>query len=112
MEHSKTTGESYSRTVTNGFLQLGAQQGWQCPICKRVLSPWTTECPCKGNGKVDTYTTTYSSDVATISLHGYTPDNHNETDRDGHTERKYHNPASISNPYVEIKFKNKKKNNK
>lgn len=26
------------------------QQGWQCPICGRILSPWTWECPCGGNG--------------------------------------------------------------
>lgn len=39
------------------YMQLGAQQGWQCPICKRVLSPWTTECPCKGQGS-QTWTTT------------------------------------------------------
>lgn len=35
---------------SSGFMQVGAQQGWQCPICKRVLSPWTVECPCMGQG--------------------------------------------------------------
>lgn len=32
------------------FVQAGAQQGWQCPICKRVLAPFIMECPCKGQG--------------------------------------------------------------
>ena len=33
------------------------QQGWQCPICGRILSPWTWECPCGGRG-TKTYMTT------------------------------------------------------
>ena len=24
--------------VTSGFMQTGVQQGWQCPVCKRILS--------------------------------------------------------------------------
>jgi hypothetical protein len=32
------------------FMQTGAMQGWQCPICKRVLAPFVQECPCKGQG--------------------------------------------------------------
>ena len=32
------------------FMQVGAMQGWQCPICKRVLAPFVQECPCKGQG--------------------------------------------------------------
>lgn len=42
------------------YMQVGAQQGWQCPICKRVLSPWTPECPCGGQGQ-KTWTTTSGS---------------------------------------------------
>ena len=49
--YPETTGE------TVHYMQVGAQQGWQCPICKRVLSPWTPECPCKGQGP-QTWTTT------------------------------------------------------
>lgn len=26
-----------------------AMQGWQCPICKRVYSPYTQMCPYCGN---------------------------------------------------------------
>lgn len=44
------------------YNQLGAQQGWQCPICKRVLSPWTVECPCRGQVSSIT-TTTLEPDV-------------------------------------------------
>lgn len=52
-----TTGKSIN--YTQNFMQLGAQQGWQCPVCKRVLGPWIPECPCQGRGK-ETYTTTMS----------------------------------------------------
>ena len=31
-----------------------AQQGWQCPICKRVYSPTTPMCWYCGNGEVET----------------------------------------------------------
>ena len=50
--------------VTSGFMQVGAQQGWQCPLCKRVLSPWTIECPCRGQG-METFTTTVGYDDET-----------------------------------------------
>lgn len=42
------------------FMQLGAQQGWQCPICKRILAPFVPECPCGGQG-LQTWTTTSST---------------------------------------------------
>ena len=32
------------------FMETGAMQGWQCPMCKRVLAPFVQECPCKGQG--------------------------------------------------------------
>ena len=35
-----------------------AQQGWQCPICKRVYSPTTIMCLYCGNGQVQTIATT------------------------------------------------------
>ena len=35
------------------------QQGWQCPICKRVYSPTTMMCMyCGEEGATKTYTTT------------------------------------------------------
>ena len=37
-------------------IQLGAQQGWQCPICGRVNAPWMAQCTC--DGKVPSHTTT------------------------------------------------------
>ena len=44
-----------------------AQQGWQCPICKRVLAPFVPECPCGGQGmKTWTITTT----EGTVKLEG------------------------------------------
>ena len=39
-----------SNTNSYNFMQVGAMQGWQCPICKRVLAPFVQECPCKGQG--------------------------------------------------------------
>ena len=35
-----------------------AQQGWQCPICKRVYSPFTPMCWYCGNDKQTTVTST------------------------------------------------------
>lgn len=55
----KTTAEP-SQNYNMNFMQLGAQQGWQCPVCKRVLSPWTPECPCRGQG-IETITVASTS---------------------------------------------------
>lgn len=33
------------------FEGLFSSQGWQCPICKRVYSPYTPMCNYCGNGK-------------------------------------------------------------
>lgn len=30
------------------MITVGAMQGWQCPVCGRVLAPFVVECPCKG----------------------------------------------------------------
>ena len=46
MEYPKTTGGNSISKTTSRYMQVGAQQGWQCPLCKRILSPWTAECPC------------------------------------------------------------------
>ena len=32
------------------FIQTEIMQGWQCPVCKRILAPFVQECPCKGQG--------------------------------------------------------------
>ena len=38
------------------FENIGIQQGWQCPICKRVYSPMTPMCYyCGGEQKTITY---------------------------------------------------------
>jgi hypothetical protein len=26
------------------MMQVGPQQGWQCPLCKAVMSPWAQSC--------------------------------------------------------------------
>ena len=54
--------DSYNIMHTN-FMQVGAMQGWQCPICKRVLAPFVQECPCKGQGMA-------TMTVATTELKG------------------------------------------
>lgn len=57
--NSKTfyANQKYWNNSKDYFMQLGAMQGWQCPICKRVLAPFVQECPCKGQG-METFTTT------------------------------------------------------
>lgn len=30
----------------------GVQQGWQCPVCKRVYAPFVRECSCCGRNTV------------------------------------------------------------
>lgn len=46
--------------------------GWQCPICKKVLAPFVQECPCKGQGIETKWTSTStSSESSTITLHNY-----------------------------------------
>lgn len=37
---SSTAGNSISYTI-NGYVQ----QGWQCPICKKILAPFMSHCP-------------------------------------------------------------------
>ena len=42
-----------------GNIELGlCQQGWQCPICKRVYSPFTSMCLYCGSGETKATTTT------------------------------------------------------
>jgi len=52
---NKQAGQSYSNInyINTNF----AQQGWQCPACKRILAPFVPECPCGGQG-METWTTT------------------------------------------------------
>lgn len=39
------------------YYNFNTQQGWQCPICKRVYSPNTMMCYYCGNGNTTTETT-------------------------------------------------------
>lgn len=48
--------------MENNFLSIKAQQGWQCPICGKVLAPWMCECPCRGNPQYTTTTTSITID--------------------------------------------------
>ena len=41
-ERQTTGGKSINYTVNYGNF---IQQGWQCPICKKVLAPFMTYCP-------------------------------------------------------------------
>ncbi len=37
--------------------QLGAMQGWQCPLCKRIYGPFVRECFNCNNIKIEVKTT-------------------------------------------------------
>lgn len=49
MVEPTTTGQNLNYTI-----HTGAQQGWQCPVCKKILAPWLPECPCNGIGQQTT----------------------------------------------------------
>lgn len=38
------------------------QQGWQCPVCGKILAPWLSECPCQGLGSQTVTATTINYD--------------------------------------------------
>lgn len=57
-----TGGNGYS------WSQMPPQQGWQCPVCGRIMSPTTPFCPCEGQGR----TTLTSTGTGTGD---YIPDN-------------------------------------
>lgn len=42
-----------SPVVQNMHYNNVVQQGWQCPVCHRILSPLVKECPCHGEAKYD-----------------------------------------------------------
>lgn len=48
----------YNPTQTSGFPEQlpSAQQGWQCPVCKRVYSPLTSMCLYCGGSYTPTIT--------------------------------------------------------
>lgn len=48
--------ESSAINSSQEKLFLTAMQGWQCPICKRVYSPFTQMCMYCGNKEVETIT--------------------------------------------------------
>lgn len=39
-------------------MQVGAQQGWQCPLCKRIYGPFVQECYNCNNREGSILTTT------------------------------------------------------
>lgn len=56
-----TTGKRGSYSNIDYMQTNFAPQGWQCPVCKRVLAPFVQECPCGGQG-MQTWTSTISTD--------------------------------------------------
>lgn len=58
-------------------------QGWQCPICKRVYSPYTSMCFYCGNQKIETSTgTVIGSDPSTGSVTYKIPSSYEVTPHD------------------------------
>lgn len=59
MEHTKTQDLIKEESSSANFqhnLSLAAMQGWQCPICKRVYSPFTHMCLYCNNKEIPTIT--------------------------------------------------------
>ena len=59
---NSTTSKSYNYSNV-----VGGQYGWVCPICKRVLSPWTQECPYEGPSQ-QTWTTTTTGETQKVNV--------------------------------------------
>lgn len=55
--------------MSDNFNGLFAQQGWQCPICKRVYSPFTQMCLYCGQKTFTTNMKVTMNDFQTISCH-------------------------------------------
>lgn len=55
--------------MSDNFNGLFAQQGWQCPICKRVYSPFTQMCLYCGQNTLNTNMKVTMNDFQTISCH-------------------------------------------
>lgn len=55
--------------MSDNFNGLFAQQGWQCPICKRVYSPFTQMCFYCGQKGFTTNMKVTMNDFQTISCH-------------------------------------------
>lgn len=57
-------------SCSTNFMQTDmVPEGWRCPVCKRILSPWTIMCPCNGQGlKTEWTTSTESTTNETITL--------------------------------------------
>jgi hypothetical protein len=45
-----------------------AQEGWQCPVCSKVLAPWMASCPCEGKVLVSSDSTNQWSNIFPNSL--------------------------------------------
>ena len=65
-EQSKTNKQASQNYSNINYMQVLAQQGWQCPVCKRILAPFVSECPCGGQG-MKTWITTSGTDNKTIT---------------------------------------------
>lgn len=46
LKKTTLTNENISETIN-----APKMMGWICPVCGRGLSPFTTVCPCKNDGK-------------------------------------------------------------
>ena len=58
VEETQTFKPVQDIPMNNFTIQEVVSQGWQCPICKSILAPFVTECPCKGRGLVQETTST------------------------------------------------------
>lgn len=57
-------------SCSTNFMQTDmVPEGWRCPVCKRILSPWTIMCPCNGQGLKTEWTTSTTNETITLTNH-------------------------------------------
>lgn len=62
-------------------INIGAQQGWQCPVCGKVNAPWMMQCTCDGKASYKIDYTRETTTTGSQIIYTYKPLNTSEDSR-------------------------------